>query len=42
MARRPSCTAAKVVDAVHKGGAVCFNCGAEALTIKSSGNKNLQ
>jgi|GEM_PF-1367639 len=29
-----SCTAAKVVDAVHKGGAVVFNCGAEALTIK--------
>jgi hypothetical protein len=29
-----SCTAAKVVDAVHKGGVVTFNCGAAALAIK--------
>ncbi len=29
-----SCTAAKVIDAMHKGGAVTFNCGADPLTIK--------
>ena len=29
-----SCTATKVIDAVHAGGVVAFNCGAALLTIK--------
>lgn len=31
---KESCTAAKVVEAVGKGGVVTFNCGPEALVIK--------